>query len=73
MNYMLTMILCSGVSLTCLPPLPLINTFYEDEYSCLIKGYEKSIEQMEEIGRFDVNENGLFVRFYCTPEEKPNV
>ena len=70
MNFILTMILCSGVSLTCLPPYSLINTLYEDQYSCLLKGYEKSIEKMKEIGRVIVNENELFIKFYCKPEEK---
>ena len=64
------MILCSGVSLTCLPPYQVIDAFYEDQYSCLLKGYEKSIEKMEEIGRVVVNENELFIKFYCKPEEK---
>jgi hypothetical protein len=42
----------------------------EDQYSCLLKGYEKSIEQMEKIGRVVVNENELFIKFYCRPEKK---
>ena len=70
MNFILTMILCSGVSLTCLPPYQVIDAFYKDQYSCLLKGYEKSIEKMEEMGRVVVNENQLFVKFYCSPEEK---
>ena len=70
MNFILTMILCSGVSGTCLPPHPLYDTPYNDQYSCLLKGYEKSIEKMEEIGRVVVNENELFIKFYCKPEEK---
>jgi len=72
MNFILTMILCSGVSGTCLPPYPLYDTLYNDQYSCLLKGYEKSIEQMEKIGRVVINENKLFIKFYCIPEEKPN-
>ena len=64
------MILCSGVSSVCLPPYSLIDTLYKDQYSCLLKGYEKSIEKMEEIGRVAVNENELFIKFYCKPEEK---
>ena len=70
MNFILTMILCSGVSLTCLPPYQVIDTFYEDQYSCLLKGYEKYIEQMEKIGRVVINENKLFIKFYCIPEKK---
>ena len=64
------MILCSGVLGTCLPPYPLTDTLYKDQYSCAIKGYEKSIEKMEEMGRVAVNENELFIKFYCKPEEK---
>ena len=70
MNFILNMILCSNVSGTCLPPHSLNDTLYKDQYSCLLKGYEKSIEKMEEIGRVVVNENELFIKFYCKPEEK---
>jgi hypothetical protein len=70
MNFILTMILCSGVSLACLPPYQVIDTFYEDQYSCLLKGYEKSIEQMEKMGRVVVNEKKLFIKFYCIPRKK---
>ena len=70
MNFILSMILCSGVSGTCLPPHPLYDTLYNDQYSCLLKGYEKSIEKMKEMGRVIINENQIFIKFYCTPEEK---
>ena len=70
MNFILSMILCSGVSGTCLPPYPLYDTLYNDQYSCLLKGYEKSIEKMKEMGRVIINENQIFIKFYCTPEEK---
>jgi hypothetical protein len=64
------MILCSGVLGACLPPHQLTDTLYKDQYSCAIKGYEKSIEKMEEMGRVVVNENELFIKFYCKPEKK---
>ena len=70
MNFILSMILCSGVSGTCLPPHTLYDNLYNDQYSCLLKGYEKSIEKMEEMGRVIINENQIFIKFYCTPEEK---
>jgi len=74
MNFILSMILCSGVSGACLPPHTLEETIYKDQYSCFLKGYEKSIEKMKEIGRVDVNENELFIKFYCIAilEEKIN-
>ena len=70
MNFILTMILCSGVLGTCLPPYPLTDTLYKDQYSCLLKGYEKAIEKMEEIGRVIVNENQIFIKFYCQGDKK---
>ena len=70
MNFILSIILCSGVSGTCLPPYTFKDIHYEDQYSCLLKGYEKSIEKMEEIGRVAVNENELFIKFYCRTEKK---
>jgi hypothetical protein len=70
MNFILNMILCSAVSGTCLPPHELKETYYKDQYSCLLKGYEKSIEKMEEIGRVIVNENQIFIKFYCQGDKK---
>ena len=54
MKFLLTALLCSGISSTCLTP----HTFpeaYDDVYSCMMDGYTKSLEKMEEIGREEVN------------------
>ena len=67
MKFLLTMIICSQVAGTCLPPYPWPATF-DTQYDCLLFGYEESIVKMEEIGRTDVNKYGMFIKFYCTPE-----
>jgi hypothetical protein len=74
MKFLLTVFLCSGISSTCLTP----HTFpgvYDDVYSCMMGGYTKSLEKMEEIGREEVNTHHIFVRFSCDgiiiPQEKP--
>ena len=68
MKFLLTMIICSQVAGTCLPPYPWPTTF-DTQYDCLLFGYEESIVKMEEIGRTDVNKYGMFIKFYCTPND----
>ena len=67
MKFLLTMIICSQVAGTCLPPYPWPATF-DTQYDCLLFGYEESIVKMEEIGRTDVNKYGMFIKFYCTTD-----
>ena len=67
MKFLLTMIICSQVAGTCLPPYPWPTTF-DTQHDCLLFGYEESIAKMEEIGRTDVNKYGMFIKFYCTPD-----
>ena len=74
MKFLLTIFLCSTVANTCLTP----HTFtqlYDDSYDCLMDGYVKSINKMEQIGREEINEYGIYMKFDCTPfvlpEKKP--
>tara|TARA_R100000655_G_C2991554_1_gene193176 strand:+ start:1842 stop:2045 length:204 start_codon:yes stop_codon:yes gene_type:complete len=60
------MILCSGVSSTCMQPHPMQDTLYNDIYSCMIAGYTESISKTKEIGIDDVNEYKIYIKFYCT-------
>ena len=61
------MIICSQVAGVCMDPYPWPVTF-DTQYDCLLFGYEESIVKMEEIGRTDVNKYGMFIKFYCTPD-----
>ena len=48
-------------------PYQLPNTF-ESQYDCLMFGYQESIVKMEKLGKADVNKYGMFIKFYCTPD-----
>ena len=67
MKILLTMIICSQVANACMDPYPWPET-YDSQYDCLLFGYEESIVKMKEVGRTDVNKYGMFIKFYCTPE-----
>ena len=67
MKFLLTLIICSQVAGTCMPPYPWPTTF-NTQYDCLMFGYEESITKMKEIGPEDVNKYNMFIKFYCTPD-----
>jgi len=67
-NYVLYLILCSGVTNTCLPPYQYPNLF-ADSYSCMIAGNNESILKLEEIGYESVNNNKYFIKFICSEQQ----
>ena len=71
MKIILIMLVCSFTSGTCTPPLVLDEKF-DDMYSCLIRGYEESINRTMEIGREEINKQGLFTRFACREVTETN-
>ena len=68
MKILLSLIICSQVANTCMPPYPWPQTF-DTTYDCMIFGYEESLKKMREIGRQEVNKHNIYVRFMCNPEE----
>ena len=72
MNFVLNLIMCSGVSLTCLPPYKYPDLFV-DGYSCMIAGNTKSILKLEELGHVKVNDNKIYIKFMCTEDTKEKV
>ena len=64
----LSLIICSQVAETCLDPYTWPETF-NNQYECLMFGYEESMNKMKEIGREEINKHNMFVKFYCTPEK----
>ena len=68
MKFLLTLVICSQVAGTCMPPYPWPTTF-NTQYDCLMFGYQESIVKMKEIGPKDVNQYNMFIKFYCTPEQ----
>jgi len=68
MKILLSLIICSQVAGTCMEPYEWPETF-RTQYDCLMFGYEESMKKMKEIGPKDINQYGMFVKFYCTPQE----
>ena len=66
MKILLSLIICSQVHTTCMPPYPWPETF-DNSYDCMMFGYQESQKKMEEIGADDVNKYNMFIKFYCTP------
>ena len=69
MKFTLVLILCSYVSGTCLPPYTYPKEF-NDQYDCFMEGYNQSMLKMEEIGRKEINEHEIYIRFICSPENE---
>ena len=68
MKIVLAMIICSQVAGTCMPPFQW-PTAFDNQYDCLMVGYQESIIKMEELGPEDVNKYNMYIRFTCTPQQ----
>ena len=66
MKILLTLILCSGVAGECLVPYDWPEQF-PDMYECMLAGYEQSTAKMLQIGREEVNQYDMYVKFTCAP------
>ena len=64
----LFMIMCSYVAGTCVNPVEM-DTYYDDMYTCLNAGHQESINKAEEIGRDDINQHGIYMKFVCVEKE----
>ena len=61
---MLVLYMCSSVANTCMPPFQWPERF-EDSFSCMIKGYEEAAKKTIEIGRQEINQHKIFIKFDC--------
>ena len=69
MKFILTMLICSQVGGTCLPPYQVPEKF-DDGYDCMVTGYEMALDKLQEMGREDVNKHNIFIKFGCHQEIK---
>ena len=69
MKIILILYMCSYVGGSCLPGYQWTNKF-NDLYDCMQTGYSESMKKMEQVGRKDVNEHEIFIRFACVKEEE---
>ena len=66
MKFLLSIVICSQVAGTCLPPYPWPDKF-DTQYDCLMFGYKESMIKLQEIGSQEVNQHNMFIKFYCSP------
>jgi hypothetical protein len=69
MKIILILYMCSYVGGACLPGHQWPDKF-DDIYDCMQMGYSESIKKMKEVGRENVNEHEIFVRFACVKEQE---
>ena len=62
------MLMCSLVSGLCMPPHAMPDK-YNSIYDCLNAGYAESLKKSKEIGRQDVNQHKIYIRFVCEENE----
>ena len=67
MKFILSMIICSSVYNSCLPPHNMPEV-YNSHYECMISGYKEYIKKAEEIGAEEVNKYGTIIKFMCVDE-----
>ena len=67
MNFVLTLIMCAGMSGECMPAYNW-PTRFDSMYDCLQFGYDESSKKIKEIGPEEVNKYNMYIRFICTPE-----
>ena len=69
MKFTLLLVMCSYVAGECLPPYTYPQQF-NDQYDCFMEGYNLSILKMENIGREEINEHEIYIRFICSVDEE---
>ncbi len=72
MKVILILYMCSFTTGACLPPYE-FPIQYNDMYECLNAGYKESLKKSKQIGKKDVNENGIYIRFMCKEDTKVKV
>ena len=68
MKILLSLIICSQVHTTCMPPYSWPETF-DSSYDCMMAGYEEASIKMKEMGPKDVNKHQIYIKFSCTPTD----
>jgi|TARA_X000001388_G_scaffold21714_1_gene14749 hypothetical protein len=64
MKFILTLIMCAGMSGQCIEPYEWPTPF-DSMYECLQSGYAESSKKLEEMGPENVNKVHAHIKFYC--------
>ena len=65
MKFVLVLVMCSGMSGTCIDPYQWPEKF-NSMYDCLQAGYAESSKKLEEMGPENVNKLHAHIKFYCS-------
>jgi len=65
-NFVLTLIMCAGMSGECMPAYNW-PTRFDSMYNCLQFGYDEASKKLKEIGPEEVNKYYVHIKFYCSP------
>ena len=65
MKFLLVLTICSSVIGECMPSFTWQESF-GTHYDCAQFGYDEAQKKLKEIGREDVNEHGIMIKFSCT-------
>ena len=65
MKFLLVLTICSSVLGECMPSFTWQESF-GTHYDYAQFGYDEAQKKLEEIGREDVNEHGIMIKFSCT-------
>ena len=44
---------------------------YDNFYNCMVAGYEEAKRKTLEVGKAQVNKDLIYIKFYCTPDTRP--
>ena len=67
-KFILTMIMCSYASGQCIPPIEFPKHF-DDMYDCMTAGYQEALKKTEELGKDQINEYGIYIKFGCSEKQ----
>ena len=70
MKIMLAMIFCTALHQQCQNPHTMPES-YDNFYNCMVAGYEEAKRKTLEVGRAQVNKDLIYIKFYCTPDTRP--
>ena len=69
MKFLLTLVMCSGIANTCIPPFE-VDKRFDGLYDCLMYGYDESVAKIKEIGPEKIDDNLIHIKFYCSPVQE---
>ena len=64
MKIVLILVMCSFSTGECIDPHTVDKNF-PDMYECMLEGYEMALDKTLEIGRYDINRHGIYIKFGC--------